>query len=126
MLIRSQLQLADKIVETLGNTDDVIQAAIGVVAAEKNFNPFAQSIPTICGDSGLPATAALQGILPLVDPDVTGSDVENANSAKSLTTPFAANGQSVADVMKANGFSNFTYAAYLTKPIYETLSPQQY
>lgn len=39
---------------------------------------------------------------------MTGSDVENANSATSLQSPFAADGQSVADVMIAQGFSNFT------------------
>jgi hypothetical protein len=42
---------------------------------------------------------------------VTGSDVENANSAASLKAPFDAAGLSVADVMKAQGFSNFTEQA---------------
>lgn len=78
------------------------------MAAEKNFNPFAQTIPTICSDAGLPATEALRGIVPLVDPAVTGSGTENANSATSLKTPFDGTGLSVADVMAANGFSNFT------------------
>lgn len=76
--------------------------------AEKNFNPFAQTIPTICSDASLPATEALRGIVPLVDPAVTGSDIENANAATSLKTPFDATGLSVAEVMAANGFSNFT------------------
>jgi len=56
----------------------------------------------------LPATAALRGIVPLVDPDVLGSDVENANSADSINNPFQADGLSVADIVLANGFSNFT------------------
>jgi hypothetical protein len=47
----------------------------------------------------------------LVDPAVTGSDTENANSKTSLTTQFAADGMSVAQVMAANGFSNFTTKA---------------
>lgn len=107
----TKLQLADQIVQTLGDDPAVIAGAAALVAAEKNFNPFAQSIPTICSDTTLPATAALRGIVPLVDPAVTGSDVENANSATSLKTPFDATGLSVAEVMAANGFSNFTTQA---------------
>ncbi len=64
---------------------------------------FAQSIPTICGDATLPVTVELQGILPLIDPAVLGSDVENANAADSLTTPFVAVSLSVADIAVANG-----------------------
>ncbi|OTB04772.1 hypothetical protein M426DRAFT_320361 [Hypoxylon sp. CI-4A] len=103
-----KLTLADKIVSTLGTDAQVITAAQNLVAAEQNFNPFAVSIPSICGDASLPATEELRGIVPLVDPAVTGSDVENANSATSLQSPFAADGLSVADIMSAQGFSNFT------------------
>ncbi|KAI1372414.1 hypothetical protein F4677DRAFT_268292 [Hypoxylon crocopeplum] len=103
-----KLTLADQIVSTLGNDPEVIAAAQNLVAAEQNFNPFAVSIPNICGDASLPATEELRGIVPLVDPAVTGSDTENANSASSLQTPFDAAGLSVADVMVAQGFSNFT------------------
>lgn len=92
------------IVATLG--DGALAAAQGLVAAEQNFNPFATDVPSICGDPTLPTTAALRGIVPLVDPAVDGSDVENANSAASLTNPFDATGLSVADVMAANGFTN--------------------
>jgi hypothetical protein len=98
-------------VQTLGNDPAVIAGAAALVGAEKNFNPFVQSIPAICSDATLPATEALRGIVPLVDPAVTGSDVENANAATSLKTPFAAAGLSVADVMAANGFSNLTTQA---------------
>ncbi|KAI0392761.1 hypothetical protein F5Y17DRAFT_339093 [Xylariaceae sp. FL0594] len=103
-----KLSLADEIVSTLGTDPEVIAAAQKLVAAEQNFNPFVVSVPSICGDASLPATAELRGIVPLVDPAVTGSDVENANSANSLKTPFDSTGLSVADVMKAQGFSNFT------------------
>lgn len=103
-----KLSLADQIVSTLGDDPEVIAAAQKLVAAEQNFNPFAVSIPNICGDASLPATAELRGIVPLVDPDVVGSDVENANSASSLQSPFDAEGLSVADIMIAQGFSNFT------------------
>ncbi|KAJ0341670.1 hypothetical protein KNSL1_011012 [Colletotrichum chrysophilum] len=105
-----KLTLADKIVTQLGDSAEVLDAAKGLVAAEQNFNPFVVSVPNICGDASLPATEALRGIVPLVDPAVTGSDTENANSATSKTTPFDATGLSVADVMKAQGFSNFTTA----------------
>lgn len=103
-----QLTLADKIVSTLGTDPAVISAAAGVVAAEQNFNPFNVAVPSICGDATLPATQELRGVVPLVDPAVTGSDAENANSATSVKTPFTATGLSVAQVMQAQGFSNFT------------------
>ncbi|KAI3322660.1 hypothetical protein HD806DRAFT_110171 [Xylariaceae sp. AK1471] len=104
----AKLSLADQIVSTLGSDPQVIAAAQQLVAAEQNFNPFAVSVPSICGDATLPSTAELRGIVPLVDPAVTGSDAENANSASSLQSPFDATGLSVADVMTAQGFSNFT------------------
>ncbi|POS72472.1 hypothetical protein DHEL01_v209133 [Diaporthe helianthi] len=107
----TQLTLADKIVTQLGTDPSVIDAAKGLVAAEQNFNPFVVSIPSICSDAALPVTAELRGVVPLVDPAVTGSDVENANSKTSLTTPFDANGLSVADIMAAQGFSNLTAVA---------------
>lgn len=44
--------------------------------------------------------------MPLVDPAVTDSGIENANSAKSKTAPFDANGLSVAQVMVNNGFTS--------------------
>lgn len=96
---------------TLGTDPAVISGAAAVVAAEQNFNPFNVDIPSICGDATLPATQELRGIVPLVDPAVTGSDTENANSATSVTTPFDATGLSVAEVMSAQGFSNFTTVA---------------
>ena len=49
--------------------------------------------------------------MPLVDPAVGGADVQNANSAKSLANPFTEAGLSVADISKAQGFSNFTAQA---------------
>ncbi|ATZ45350.1 hypothetical protein BCIN_01g01480 [Botrytis cinerea B05.10] len=103
-----KLTQADAIVAQLGNDPAVISAARGLVAAEQNFNPSAVSVPNICSDPTLPTTAALRGVVPLIDPAVGGSETENANSATSTTTPFAADGLSVADVMVAQGFSNFT------------------
>jgi hypothetical protein len=106
----NKLTLADKIVTTLGTDPQVISAAAKLVGAEQNFNPFVVSIPNICGDATLPATQELRGIVPLIDPAVVGSDKENANAASSLTTPFDATGMSVAQVMIAQGFSNFSVA----------------
>ncbi|EED13621.1 hypothetical protein TSTA_098780 [Talaromyces stipitatus ATCC 10500] len=102
---------ADKIVSQLGTSDAAIAAARGLVAAEQNFNPFVVSIPSICSDPTLPTTAALRGVVPLIDPAVGGQDIENANSKTSVTTPFDATGLSVAQVMVAHGFSNFTAVA---------------
>ncbi|KAK3687699.1 hypothetical protein B0T22DRAFT_405552 [Podospora appendiculata] len=107
----AKLSLADEIVTQLGNDPQVLAGAAALVAAEKNFNPNAQSIPTLCSDASLPATAALRGIVPLVDPSVGGADIENALSAQSLKQPLDATGLSVADVVKANGFTNFTAQA---------------
>jgi hypothetical protein len=107
----TQLSLADEIVATLGDDPAVIAGAAQLVAAEKNFNPFAQDIPTLCSDAGLPATEALRGILPLVDPAVDGAAALNAASAASLQNPVNANGQSIADLVTAAGFDAFTAQA---------------
>ncbi|KAI9645297.1 hypothetical protein NHQ30_006032 [Ciborinia camelliae] len=103
-----KLTQADAIVAQLGTDAAVIAAARGLVAAEQNFNPFVVSVPTICSDATLPATEALRGVVPLVDPAVGGSALENSNSKISVAAPFAAVGLSVADVMVAHGFANFT------------------
>lgn len=104
----AKLELADQIVQELGTDAQVIAAAAGLVSAENNFNPFTTATAKACDNASLPATEALRGILALFDPSVVGSDVENANSATSLTTPFDATGLSQAAVMAANGFTNFT------------------
>ncbi|TVY39564.1 hypothetical protein LSUB1_G002537 [Lachnellula subtilissima] len=106
-----KLTQADQIVAELGTSDRAIAAARGLVAAEQNFNPFVVSIPSICSDPTLPTTAALRGVVPLIDPAVGGEAIENANSNTSIITPFAADGLSVAQVMAAQGFSNFTAVA---------------
>jgi len=106
-----KLTQADLIVSELGTSDAAIAAALGLVAAEQNFNPFVVSIPSICSDPTLPTTPALRGVVPLIDPAVGGEQIENANSNSSKITPFNADGLSVAQVMVANGFSNFTAVA---------------
>ncbi|KAL7941117.1 hypothetical protein V8C42DRAFT_335803 [Trichoderma barbatum] len=106
-----KLSHADLILTQLGTSDAAVAAARGLVAAEQNFNPFVVSVPSICSDPTLPKSAQLRGVVPLVDPAVGGSDVENKNAAASKTKPFAADGLSVAQVMVNNGFSNFTAVA---------------
>ncbi|TVY36117.1 hypothetical protein LOCC1_G006073 [Lachnellula occidentalis] len=106
-----KLTQADQIVAELGTSDRAIAAARGLVAAEQNFNPFVVSIPSICSDPTLPTTAALRGVVPLIDPAVGGEATENTNSNTSIATPFTADGLSVAQVMVAQGFSNFTAVA---------------
>lgn len=56
-----KLKRGDQILAELGEGDDAVAAAIGMVAAEKNFNPFAQDIPTICSDPTLPENPLLRG-----------------------------------------------------------------
>ncbi|KUJ08914.1 uncharacterized protein LY89DRAFT_629452 [Mollisia scopiformis] len=106
-----KLTQADSIVSELGTSDAAIAAARGLVAAEQNFNPFVVDIPSICSDPTLPTTAALRGVVPLIDPAVGGEALENANSNTSIITPFNADGLSVAQVMVAQGFSNLTAVA---------------
>ncbi|KKP04310.1 hypothetical protein THAR02_03587 [Trichoderma harzianum] len=106
-----KLSHADQIIEQLGTSDAAVAAARGLVAAEQNFNPFVVSVPSICSDATLPKSAQLRGVVPLIDPAVVGSDLENKNAAASKTKPFAADGLSVAQVMVQNGFSNFTAVA---------------
>lgn len=103
-----KLSFADNILAELGTGADAVAAARGLVGAEQNFNPFLVSIPSICDDPTLPVNPLLRGVIPLVDPAVGGSDLENAASKASLTTPLAADGLSVAQVMVNAGFSNFT------------------
>lgn len=106
-----KLSHADSIIQELGTSDAAVAAARGLVAAEQNFNPFVVSVPSICSDPTLPKSAQLRGVVPLIDPAVVGSDLENKNAAASKTKPFAADGLSVAQVMVQNGFSNFTAVA---------------
>lgn len=81
------------------------------MAAEKNFNPSAADIPTICNDASLPANELLRGITPLIDPAVDGADVANALSAQTVASPLDATGKSIADLLSENGFDAFTGAA---------------
>lgn len=104
----AKLQLADRIVTNLGAADDVLAAVRTFVAAERNFNPFAVSIPSICSDIDLPVTRELRGIVPFIVPVVVGSDIENANAALSTQDHFNSISCSVADVVAENGFTNFT------------------
>ncbi|KAL7928426.1 hypothetical protein V8C35DRAFT_318256 [Trichoderma chlorosporum] len=106
-----KLSHADLILTELGTSDAAVAAARGLVAAEQNFNPFVVSVPSICSDPTLPKSAQLRGVVPLIDPAVVGSDLENKNAAASKTKPFPADGLSVAQVMIQNGFSNFTAVA---------------
>ncbi|PGH19681.1 hypothetical protein AJ80_03836 [Polytolypa hystricis UAMH7299] len=104
-----KLTRADQILAELGNGQDAIDAAIGLVAAEKNTNPFVNgNVPTVCGDPTLPQNAILRGITPLIDPDATNAAVANALSAQTLGSPLNADGLSVADLLVQNGFTELT------------------
>ncbi|KAF2867689.1 hypothetical protein BDV95DRAFT_173038 [Massariosphaeria phaeospora] len=103
----AKLVRADQIVADLGGGQDAIDAAIGLVAAEKNTNPFAGgNVQNVCSDPALPATAELRGITPLIDPDVDADGAVNALSAQSVGAPLAADGLSVFDLLVAEGLGD--------------------
>jgi hypothetical protein len=87
----------------IGNATEVIDVARIMAQAEKNFDPTATKIPSICDDPTLPATPALRGVTSLIDPAVNGSDVANALANRTLTKPLKAHGKSVADLMAEHG-----------------------
>ena len=103
----AKLQRADQIVADLGGGADAIAAAQGLVAAEKNTNPFAGgNAQNVCGDPSLPATAELRGITPLIDPAVDVNGAAAALSKQSLSAPLNADGMSIFDLMSANGLGD--------------------
>ena len=103
----AKLQRADQIVTELGGGADAIAAAQGLVAAEKNTNPFAGgNAQNVCGDPSLPATAELRGITPLIDPAVDVNGAAAALSKQTLSAPLNADGMSVFDLMSANGLGD--------------------
>lgn len=102
-----QLQRADQVVSELGGGADAIAAAIGLVTAEKNTNPFANNnVQNVCGDPSLPATAELRGITPLIDPAVDVNGDAAALSASSAAKPLSADGLSVFDLMSQAGLGD--------------------
>jgi hypothetical protein len=111
VLTPAQLVTADQIVADLGGGADAIAAAIGMVTAEKNTNPFANgNVQNVCGDPSLPATAELRGITPLIDPDVDVNGDVAALSASSAAAPLAADGLSVFDLLDQAGLGDLVVA----------------
>ncbi|PVI04735.1 hypothetical protein DM02DRAFT_585764 [Periconia macrospinosa] len=103
----AKLATADKIFSDLGGGADALAAAIGMVTAEKNTNPFAGgNAQNVCGDASLPATQELRGITPLIDPAVDTDGGVAALSASSAQTPLDATGKSVFDLLDEAGFGN--------------------
>ncbi|KAF2028647.1 hypothetical protein EK21DRAFT_51267, partial [Setomelanomma holmii] len=103
----AKLSRADQIVSELGGGADAIAAAIGLVAAEKNTNPFANNnTQNVCGDASLPATPELRGITPLIDPAVDVNGAVAALSKQTQASPLKADGMSVFDLLSAAGFGN--------------------
>ncbi|KAF2628540.1 hypothetical protein BU25DRAFT_37804 [Macroventuria anomochaeta] len=103
----AKLQRADQVVSELGGGADAIAAAIGLVTAEKNTNPFANNnVQNVCSDPSLPATAELRGITPLIDPAVDINGDAAALSASSAANPLAADGLSVFDLMSQAGLGD--------------------
>lgn len=65
----AKLSRGDQILSELGTGKDAVAAAIGMVAAEKNFNSFTSSQPSICGDASLPQNVLLRGYVSHLVPD---------------------------------------------------------
>ncbi|KAF2758362.1 hypothetical protein EJ05DRAFT_499888 [Pseudovirgaria hyperparasitica] len=101
-----KLSRADQIIAELGDGADALAAAIGMVAAEKNVNPFNSQTPVVCSDPSLPSTEALRGITPLVDPDFADADIANSLSSQTVTTPLDATNKSILDLMQEAGVAN--------------------
>ncbi|EMD90588.1 hypothetical protein COCC4DRAFT_126439 [Bipolaris maydis ATCC 48331] len=103
----AKLVRADQIFTELGGGADALAAAIGMVKAEKNTNPFANgNAQNVCGDASLPATPELRGITPLIDPAVDVNGAAAALSASSAANPLPADGLSVFDLMDQAGLGN--------------------
>ncbi|CAI6332406.1 unnamed protein product [Periconia digitata] len=102
-----KLVTADQIFTELGGGADALAAAIGMVTAEKNTNPFAGgNVQNVCGDATLPVTPELRGITPLIDPDVDTAGGVAALSASSAAAPLDATGKSVFDLLDEAGFGD--------------------
>lgn len=103
----AKLTRADQVFTELGGGADALAAAIGLVTAEKNTNPFANgNVQNVCGDPSLPVTPELRGITPLIDPAVDVDGAVAALSASSAANPLAADGLSVFDLLDQAGFGN--------------------
>lgn len=95
----------------LGGGADALAAAMGLVTAEKNTNPFVGgNVQNVCADKGLPATAALRGVTPLIDPDVDVNGEARQLSERSRRSPLQAEGLSVFEVMQREGLGGLVVA----------------
>ncbi|CAO2651837.1 Nn.00g001200.m01.CDS01 [Neocucurbitaria sp. VM-36] len=103
----AKLTRADQVFTELGGGADALAAAIGLVTAEKNTNPFANgNAQNVCGDPTLPVTPELRGITPLIDPDVDVDGAVAALSQSSAASPLAADGLSVFDLLDQAGLGD--------------------
>jgi hypothetical protein len=103
-----KLELADRII-ALGTTDascsaadkeKLLDAAMELVAAEKNFNEFSGNSDSVCLTAGLPKTPELQGILQFVDP--RGPTQNNKGGAEATAAAaFNAKAKQILDAAKA-------------------------
>ncbi|OAL48956.1 hypothetical protein IQ07DRAFT_644971 [Pyrenochaeta sp. DS3sAY3a] len=103
----AKLVRADQVFTELGGGADALAAAIGLVTAEKNTNPFANgNVQNVCGDATLPVTPELRGITPLIDPDVDVGGAVAALSASSAANPLDATGLSIFDLLDQAGLGD--------------------
>ncbi|KAJ3111791.1 hypothetical protein HDU96_005339 [Phlyctochytrium bullatum] len=101
----------------------VVAAAMDLVVAEKNFNPFNGNKDSVCTKPNLPASPELQGLIQLVDPrtaEPNNKDPALAAAAARINAkakqlldaakaagkgPGGAQGRSLADLVAANGLA---------------------
>jgi hypothetical protein len=103
----AKLSKADEIIQQLGTGADAVAAAIGLVTAEKNTNPFANgNVQNVCADPTLPASKELRGITPLIDPAVDVDGQVAALSQSSAASPLDATGKSVFDLLTEAGLGD--------------------
>ncbi|KAJ3199946.1 hypothetical protein HDU67_002398 [Dinochytrium kinnereticum] len=100
-----KLELADRVVAAAkkscaGSETSrrlIIEAAMDLVAAEKNFNPFTSNKDQVCLEEGFPASEELKGIIQFVDPRTSGPNNRDA----AVNARASALNQKAADILAA-------------------------
>ncbi|KAI8803218.1 hypothetical protein BJ742DRAFT_683307 [Cladochytrium replicatum] len=111
-----KITLADQVVaagrDLCGSNADqfngVIDAAIDLVQAEHNFNPFVTLQDIVCTDASLPSESVLRGIVQIVDPfDAAPNDNDAARKERAAKVN-AASASVVAAAKAAHSGPGFT------------------
>ncbi|KAJ3095554.1 hypothetical protein HDU97_006812 [Phlyctochytrium planicorne] len=116
-----KIRLADSILAAAAKAcpksdafDQVVDAAMDLTTAEKDFAPFIDGFDSVCLDKALPANPILQGLLQFVDPQdedrATGIFIDKAQAvldkAKAAKKGPGNGGKSMAQLAADNGFTD--------------------